>query len=125
LLLGGFAVLAALLAAAGLYGLLSLAVTQRLREMGVRVALGATREQVVGEVVRWAAVPVVVGLSVGLPLALASGTVLDRLLPGLTGPSPASLAGATAALAVTALLAVAHPALRAGRAADPLALLKD
>ncbi len=124
LLLGGFAVLAALLSAAGLYGLVAFAVTQRLREMGLRLALGATRPEVVGEVLRWAARPVLVGVVVGVPLALVAGALLERTLPGVGGGPSLALAGATIVLAVVALLAALQPAVRAGKA-DPLVLLRE
>lgn len=125
LLAGTFAALAALLAVAGLYGLVSFAVTRRRRELGVRLALGATRRQLVAQVVAWAALPVGVGVLLGLPVGLITGSLMERTVPGIGGDSIVALAGAAVVLAVTALLAALQPAIRAGRSADPVALMRD
>jgi putative ABC transport system permease protein len=122
-LLGAFATLAALLAAVGLYGLLSYGVAQRRHEIGVRMALGASRAGVVRLVVRRSLILVGVGTAVGLVGSLAVTRVLGSLLFEVRPTDPAAFAGAAAMLVVVALLASYLPARRATRV-DPLVALR-
>src|SRR5262249_8244314 len=92
MLAGFFGGLALALSAIGLYGLMAYAVTQRTRELAIRRALGATSQDVVRMVVREALLLVMVGIAIGLPLALVSGRMVRSLLYGLTPTDPMSLA---------------------------------
>jgi putative ABC transport system permease protein len=123
LLLGAFAGLAALLAAVGLYGLLSYSVTQRARELGVRLALGATRGAVLRIVLGRSLRLVAVGSALGLAGALGLTRVLRSLLFETEPTDPLTLAGVTALLAGVALLASYLPARRAARM-DPASTLR-
>jgi putative ABC transport system permease protein len=124
-LLGAFAVTAALLAGIGLFGVLSYSVTQRLREMGVRLALGASPRDVAGLVLREGAGLVIAGALVGLALALSVSGVLSRLLYETSPRDPAAFAGVTVMVAVMALLATALPARRASRVEPAVALRSE
>ena len=126
LLLGlssGFAALAILLAAVGLYGTLAYMVNRRTREIGVRLAFGARQDtilrMVVGDALRLAAVALVVGV----PLSLAVGYSLRAFLFGVTPTDPAALAGACLVLTIATLLAAYLPARRAA-AVDPIVALR-
>jgi ABC-type antimicrobial peptide transport system permease subunit len=126
LLLGlssGFAALAILLAAVGLYGTLAYMVNRRTREIGVRLAFGARRDtilrMVVGDALRLAAVALVVGV----PLSLAVGYSLRAFLFGVTPTDPTALAGACLVLTIATLLAAYLPARRAA-AVDPIVALR-
>ena len=123
LLLGGFAVLAVLLAAVGLYGLLSYGVTQRARELSVRMALGATRGEVIRLVLGRSLRLLVVGTALGLAGSLALTRVLASLLFGVRPTDPLTFTGVTAVLFAVALLASYLPARRAARA-DPARALR-
>jgi predicted permease len=120
---GGFALLALLLSAVGLYGVLAYTVTQRTHEMGVRVAMGAQRWDVqrlmVSQGVRIAAV----GAGVGALAALVGGRVLSSLLFGVSPRDPIVLAGAAIMPIVVAALASYLPARRASRV-DPVVALR-
>jgi predicted permease len=124
-LAAGFALLATLLAAVGLYGVLAYTVAQRTREIGVRMALGAdagrVRGLVLGQVVRVG----VVGGVIGVAGALALGGAAQSLLFGLDGRDPAVLAGAAAVIAAVALAAGYLPAWRASRLNPVTALRSD
>ena len=115
--------LAGLLAAVGLYGLLSYGVAQRRHEIGVRMALGASRAGIVRLVVRRSLLLVGLGTTVGLAGSLAVTRVLGSLLFEVRPTDPAALAGAAAMLMVVALLASFLPARRATRV-DPLVALR-
>jgi ABC-type antimicrobial peptide transport system permease subunit len=104
-----FAGAAVLLAGLGLYGLLSLVIGERRRELGVRVALGATAGDVVTLVAGGAARLVIAGLGAGLALTLASAPLLRALLFGVGPFDPSALAGAAAAMAIAAAAAIAVP----------------
>ena len=126
LLLGlsaGFAALAILLAAVGLYGTLAYMVNRRTREIGVRLAFGARRatilRMIVGDALRLTAVALVVGV----PLSLAVGYSLRAFLFGVTPTDPAALAGACLVLTIATLLAAYLPARRAA-AVDPIVALR-
>ena len=120
----GFGLAALLLAALGLYGVMTYAVTRRTGEIGLRVALGAQRSGVVSLVVRDALLVVVVGFAIGLPVALAGLRYLGSQLYGVGSTDPLSLGAALGVLLVSALLAVLLPALRASRV-SPIVALRD
>jgi putative ABC transport system permease protein len=123
LLLGGFASLAVLLAAVGLYGLLSYGVAQRSHEIGVRMALGATTGGVVRLVLRRSMLLVGAGTLVGLIGSVAVTRVLGSLLFEVRPTDPAALVAAAGVLLAVALLASYIPARRATRV-DPLVALR-
>ncbi len=123
MLVGSFALLAALLAAIGLYGVLSYLVTQPTREIGIRMALGASRGQVLGEVLRSGARLALAGFVLGLAGALAAGRILATLLHEVRPGDPAVLAATSAMLAVVAFIACYIPARRAARL-DPTEALR-
>jgi predicted permease len=122
-LLSGFAVLALVLAAVGLYGTLGYTVARRTSEIGLRLALGATRGEVLRSVLRQSCTLVVTGLAVGLPATLLLSKPLAGLLYGVAPSDPRVLAGAGACLLLVGLAAAAVPALRAARV-DPLVALR-
>jgi hypothetical protein len=122
-----FGGLALLLACVGLYGLLAFAMVQRVGEMGVRMALGARRVDVVWLVVREAWLLVAVGIGVGVPVALGAARVASSqiagLLFGLAATDPLTIAAAACSLFVVATLAAYLPARRASRV-DPMVALR-
>jgi len=118
-----FAGLALLLACIGLYGIMSYTVAGRTREFGVRVALGARREDVLHLVLSEGMLLVGAGLIVGIPLALAGSRLLNSFLFGLKGTDPLSLAGGIALLGIVGLLAAVIPARRATKV-DPVVALR-
>jgi predicted permease len=120
---GAFAVLATLLAAIGLYGVLAYTVAQRTREIGLRMALGAAPGRVRGMVLRQVGIMTIVGTFVGLVGALGVGRAARSILFEMTGADPAVLGLAAAALALIALCAGFIPAHRASRV-DPMRALK-
>ena len=122
-LLAAFALAALSLAAVGLYGVLALGVAQRVREIGVRMALGASRGDVARLVVRQGMRLVVAGLCVGLAGAAAFSRVLSSALYETTTHDPLAFFIAPAVLAVTALLSSYLPARRAARV-DPVVALR-
>ncbi len=122
-LVGGFAALALVLAAVGIYGVISYAVTQRTREIGVRMSLGATYSRVLGEVLAHGLTLAGCGLAIGLAGAYASGRLMTSLLHQIKPGDPWVLGGATLFLGVVALAACLIPARRAARL-DPLIALR-
>ena len=118
-----FGLLATLLAAIGLYGVMAYSVERRTREIGIRVALGAERSGVIGLVMREVALLAAIGIAVGLPVALALTKYLQSQLFGLEPNDPLTLAIATLAMAAVALLAGYIPAERAARV-DPIVALR-
>jgi predicted permease len=122
-LAGGFGALALLLSCIGLYGLLAYTVTQRTKEIGIRMALGARSERVVGLVIGRAAKLVVVGLALGLLATWAATRWIESMLFGLTPTDPFVLTGSMLLLAAAAQLAAYLPARRASRV-DPLVALR-
>jgi predicted permease len=123
-LAGFFGVLAALLTAIGLYGVISYVVERRRTEMGVRLALGSTRGQIVTLVLRQTMPLLVVGLIVGAAVALAAGRGAASLLFGLQPGDLRSLALAAAALGAISLVACLVPARRASRI-HPMRALRE
>ena len=123
LLLGLFSGLALLLAAIGLYGVLSYDVTQRTREIGIRGAIGATRGQIVGLILRQGLGKTGVGLAAGLLGALFLTRYLSGLLFGIGSADPVSYLAGLTLLAVVALLACWLPARRAAKV-DPVVALR-
>ena len=119
-----FGVLALVVAAVGLYGVVGYNVTQRMHELGVRVALGAQRADVIGMVVTQGTRFALVGAAVGAALALVSGRWLQPLLFRQSATDPWVYGGVSAAMIVVALAASLIPAVRASRA-DPIAALRD
>ena len=122
-LLGGFAGMALLLAAIGLYGVISYGVAQRRGEIGVRMALGAGRGTILGLIVRQGMVLTAVGLVVGLAGAFALTRLLSSLLFGITAVDPVTFLAVPLVLAAAALLASYLPANRAART-DPAVVLR-
>jgi ABC-type antimicrobial peptide transport system permease subunit len=114
---------ALLLCAAGLYGLLAYVVTQRTREMGVRVALGAQRGDLLWLVMRQAGGMLIVGVAVGIGLALASGKLVRGFLYGVEAHDGWTLAGAAVLLMASGLVAAYLPARRAA-GVDPMEALR-
>ena len=122
-LLGLFAVIAGLLAAIGIYGVLAYAVVQRTQEIGVRMALGAGRADVIRLVVRQGAWLTLVGLALGLGGAAGLSRWLEGLLFGLTPLDPETYGVVAVGFALVALAAALVPARRAARV-DPIAALR-
>jgi putative ABC transport system permease protein len=122
-LLGSFAGLAVLLMTVGVYGLLAFTTAQRLPEIGVRVALGATRRQIHKLVLHDAALMTGVGVILGLLAALALGRFIADQLYGVTPTDPATLVAVTLLVIVVVALASWRPARRAGRI-DPIVVLR-
>lgn len=117
-----FGLLATLLAAIGLYGVMAFNVARRTREIGIRMALGAERTTVIAMVMREAGWMLGAGLAVGLPVALALGRFVESQLWGLKPGDPIVLAGASLVLTLVAALAGLVPALRASRSQPVQAL---
>jgi putative ABC transport system permease protein len=122
--LGAFAAMAVLLAAVGIYGVMSYSVTQRSREIGIRIALGAARQDVTDLVLRQGLTMVAAGIGLGLAGALLMTRVLRTLLFGVTPTDPSVFAAIVVILAATAWLATYIPARRAARL-DPLVTLRS
>jgi predicted permease len=118
-----FGLLATILAAVGLYGLMAYNVVQRTREIGIRMALGAAQRDVVWMVMRDVLILVGIGIGVGVPFALALTSIVRSQLYGLTGHDPMTLVFATVGLAFVALAAGYIPAIRASRL-DPMRALR-
>jgi predicted permease len=123
-LVGAFAVVAALLAAVGLYGVVSYIVSSRSREIGVRIALGAGRRRVVREILGRGMQPVLVGLVFGVILAAAAGQILESVLYGVNPRDPGTFLSAAVLLTVVAMSAITIPALRASRV-SPASTLRE
>jgi len=112
-LVGGFAALALLLGVVGLYGVIAYSVTQRTREIGVRMALGAQRSSVYQLILKEAGRLIAVGVAVGLLAAVGAAMLMSKLLFGVQAWDAATLLGVAVLLAVSALLASYFPARRA------------
>jgi putative ABC transport system permease protein len=112
-LLGSFAAAALLLAVIGIYGVTAYSVAERTREIGVRMALGAQRAQVVRMVILDGIAVALAGILAGVAAALALTRLMAGLLYGVRADDPAALAAVAVTLAATALLAFLGPALKA------------
>jgi putative ABC transport system permease protein len=123
LLLAAFAATALVLAALGIYGVIAYSVVQRTRELGIRVALGASADVVLGMVMRQGLSPVLIGLAIGLGVAAVGSRVLRSLLYGVTATDPATYVAVAAFLAAVAVAASYVPARRAARS-DPVKALR-
>ena len=122
--LGGFALVAFLLAAIGIHGVLSFAVSQRTAEIGVRIALGAQRSNILAMVMKQGLVLVCAGLVPGLALAYAAARALDSLLIGVKPNDPYTFAAAVLLTAIMAFVGTLLPTLRAVRI-DPLRAIRS
>jgi len=123
MLSGFFAVLALLLACIGLYGLMSYTVTRRAREIGIRVALGAQRENVLWIVLRETLVLALFGIAFGIPSALVATRLIASMLFGLSASDLPTITGASLLLLLVALFAGFLPARRAS-GVDPMVTLR-
>src|SRR5579864_898037 len=123
MLLGGFAALALVLAAVGLYGVISYSVAQRTQEVGIRVALGASGGEVAAMVMRDGLRLATTGLAIGFVLTLLLRSVLKSLLVGVSATDPLTLAVTAVLLLLVAILACYVPARRAARV-DPMVALR-
>jgi putative ABC transport system permease protein len=124
MMLTTFATFALILAAVGIYGVVSYSVSERTREIGLRMALGAQRSQVRTFVVRQAMLPVLIGGALGLAGAIALGRVMAGILFEVSGNDPATIGVVALVLVLVALAASYVPARRASRL-DPLAAIRD
>jgi ABC-type antimicrobial peptide transport system permease subunit len=122
--LAGFAAMALLLAGFGIYGTVTAAVAVRRREIGVRLALGASRRDVFVRATSFGANPTLVGLAAGVPLALAAGRLLREQLYGIEPTDWPTILAVGGFMATVTLVAALAPALRAMRI-DPAAVLKS
>jgi macrolide transport system ATP-binding/permease protein len=119
----GFSLLALVLASVGLYGVTAHAVAGRTGEIGIRMALGATRPMVTGMILRSVFTQIACGVAIGVPAALAAGRILSDQLFGVASADPVTLAAVVGALSVSALVAALLPALRAS-GIDPVQALR-
>ena len=122
-LIAAFSTVALLLAVAGIYGVISYTVGQRRHEIGIRMAMGAQRQDVLSQVVRQGMVLVLVGTVVGAGLSLAAAGAVSRLLVGGSGTEPLVYAAVAAVLMTVAALANYLPARRASRT-NPMGVLR-
>ncbi len=122
-LLGLFAVMALALAATGIFGVISYSVSRRTNEIGIRVALGASRTTILSMILREILMLTLAGLAVGLPCALAAAHLVGHMLFNVSANDPATLATVALVLAAVALLAGYIPARRAMRV-DPMDALR-
>jgi predicted permease len=122
-LLGLFAVMALVLAATGIFGVISYSVSRRTNEIGIRVALGASRKTILGMILREILIVTLAGLAVGLPSALVASHLVGHMLFNVSANDPATLAGVAFVLAAVAALAGYIPARRAMRV-DPMVALR-
>ena len=123
-LFAGFSAIALALAAFGIYGVLSYNVRSKMREIGIRVALGATRREILRMTLLSGMKPAAAGLAIGIAGALALGKVIQSLIFGVKSSDPLTFCVVTLLLVAVALLASLVPALRATRV-DPLTTLRQ
>jgi ABC-type antimicrobial peptide transport system permease subunit len=117
-----FGSIALLLAATGLYGVLSYGVTRRTNEIGIRMALGAGRRNVLGMILRETSMMIAIGVAIGMCATVAVTRLMKATLYGLSSLDPATIAGALLILCVVALVAGYIPAARAARVNPTTAL---
>jgi predicted permease len=122
--LGAFGILVLVLAATGIYGVMAYAVSRRTREIGIRMAIGATQPQVLRLVARSAAILIGTGLFLGLAVALVAGRLLERILYGVKPSDPLSFAIVFAIMLGVGAVATFAPARRATRI-DPMQALRQ
>jgi predicted permease len=122
IVLSAFGVLALVIAATGVYGIMAYAVSRRTREIGIRMALGASRGQVLHSVLSRTALLVTIGTAIGLALALGGGQAFEQILYGVSARDPLTYLAATALMAMVAFLACLVPARRAMSVAPLTAL---
>lgn len=123
-LFGAFAAVALILAAAGIYSVVSYAVSQRTHEIGIRMALGARPERVLGEVLRGGMTMVVIGIAAGIATAIATAGLLGTLLFGVNAKEPLVYAAVAGGVLLIGLLANIIPARRAA-SVDPMSALRS
>jgi len=121
---GAFGLLALVLAAVGIYGVISYSTRQRTREIGIRMALGAERTKVVGLVLSGASQRVLGGLILGVPLSIGAGRLISSQLYGVSSWDPLALMIAAGALAASAFVAAIIPASRAA-SISPMSALRN
>ena len=124
-LVGGFAVVALVLSTLGIHGIVSHGVSTRVREFGVRVALGASPSSLPRLAMREALMPVAAGLACGVALAIAAGRMMRAVLVGVDPADPWVMTGTVSALAVAALVAAWRPAARTARLDPSVALRRE
>ncbi|MCG3161863.1 MAG: hypothetical protein JMDDDDMK_03078 [Acidobacteria bacterium] len=124
-LLGSFGLLALLLAAIGIFGVMSYTVSQRTREIGIRLALGATSAQIIRLIVRQGLSLTIVGIAFGLAAAIAGTRLLNALLYGVSATDVRTFIGVTLLLAAVAFAACWIPARRAAKVDPMIALRRD
>jgi putative ABC transport system permease protein len=122
-ILGGFGALALLLASIGVYGVMAFSVIQRTKEIGIRIALGARRRDVVSLFIGRGMHLTLIGVSIGMALSFGLSRLLQGMLFGLTPTDGATFVGVAALLTGVALLASWLPARRAARV-DPMEALR-
>ena len=120
---GSFALLALGLACIGLYGFMSYDVARRVRDIGIRLALGASQSQILGQVLRRSGLLTIVGIGLGAAAAIAVSRSVSSFLFGVPPHDPGTLILATVVLGVTSLIAGYLPARRAARV-DPCVTLR-
>jgi ABC-type antimicrobial peptide transport system permease subunit len=124
-LLGIFAVIAVALASVGVYGVISYTSTRRIHEMGVRMALGATRAEILQLIIGWAIRITLVGISVGVVGAFALSRMMSSLLFGVRATDLLTFAGASTIILLISLLAGYLPAYRATKVDPAIALRSE
>ena len=122
-LAAGFGILGLALAAVGLYGLLSYTVTRRVNEIGIRLALGATRREVLWMVIRHVLALLGMGVAIGIPVAWGASRFVSSMLFGVKATDQLTILAATLTLLAAGLLAGFLPAWRASRV-DPMVALR-
>lgn len=118
-----FGALAVLLACLGLYGVMAYNTARRTNEIGIRMALGATRAEVLGMVLKESLLLVSAGIAIGVPLAVAGGRLVSSMLFGVRAGDPLTIAGATCLMLAVATVAGLLPAHRASKV-DPMVALR-
>ena len=118
-----FGLLALVLASVGLYGIMAHAVVRRTNEIGIRMALGAERRNIIWMVLRDSLVLVIIGIAIGVPTALGAAQLVSTQLFGLGGSDPLTLLISISVLSVVAVFAGYLPARKASRV-DPLVALR-